>query len=214
MAIADLAVLGFFFLLRPGEHTAATKTSNTQPFSLLDLGFRVGALTNSAAAMDITTIPYATFVTLNFTRQKNGTENEVVGHARSGHSAICPVLAATRRALHLRQHHAPPQTPLCTVFTTTAPPISITSALLTANLRTAASALYHVTGFAPSDISAWALCAGGARALLCAKVDPDIIKLLGRWHSDQMLRYLHLQAYPNMHTFAQLMLQGGNFHQI
>ena len=48
-------------------------------------------------------------------------------------------------------------------------------------------------------------------ALLCARVDDNIIKLVGRWRSDQMLRYLHLQAYPQMHTFANLMVTGGDF---
>jgi hypothetical protein len=48
-------------------------------------------------------------------------------------------------------------------------------------------------------------------ALLCAQVDSDVIKLVGRWQSDQMLRYLHLQAYPKMKSFAKLMITGGRF---
>jgi len=48
-------------------------------------------------------------------------------------------------------------------------------------------------------------------ALLCANVDSDMIRLLGRWQSDVMLRYLHLQAEPVMRQFAQRMLQGGNY---
>jgi hypothetical protein len=48
-------------------------------------------------------------------------------------------------------------------------------------------------------------------ALLCAQVDSNVIKLVGRWCSDEMLQYLHLQAYPKMHTFARLMSHGGNF---
>ena len=160
------------------------------------------------------TIPFATFATLRFTRQKNGVENEVVGHAKSGHSSICPVLALTRRAIHLRLHNATPNTPLCTVYQETLPPLLITSSLLTTHLRRAATVLFPTLGFASSDISARALRAGGAMALLCAKVDPDIIKLIGRWQSDQMLRYLHLQAYPQMHTFSHLMLSGGNFRSL
>jgi hypothetical protein len=31
-------------------------------------------------------------------------------------------------------------------------------------------------------------------ALLCAHVDTEIIHLVGRWCSDEMLRYLHVQA--------------------
>jgi hypothetical protein len=48
-------------------------------------------------------------------------------------------------------------------------------------------------------------------ALLCARIDSDIIRLVGRWRSDEMFRYLHAQAYPLMHTFAQQMLNAGSF---
>jgi hypothetical protein len=48
-------------------------------------------------------------------------------------------------------------------------------------------------------------------ALLCAQVDTDVIRLLGRWRSDEMLRYLHIQAEPVMRDFARRMLVGGSF---
>jgi hypothetical protein len=48
-------------------------------------------------------------------------------------------------------------------------------------------------------------------ALLCANVDTDRIRLLGRWRSDEMLRYLHVQAEPLMRNFSSLMLTGGHF---
>jgi hypothetical protein len=48
-------------------------------------------------------------------------------------------------------------------------------------------------------------------ALLLAHVDTDIIRLIGRWRSDEMLRYLHLQAQPIMRNFASLMLHGGDY---
>jgi hypothetical protein len=83
--------------------------------------------------------------------------------------------------------------------------------MLTTSLRNVATTLFPITGFPPADISARALRAGGAMALLCAQVDENIIKLVGRWRSDQMLRYLHLQAYPQMHTFATRMVAGGRF---
>jgi hypothetical protein len=51
----------------------------------------------------------------------------------------------------------------------------------------------------------------GAMAIICAKVDTDVIQLLGRWCSDVMLRYLHIQAQPLMRNFANLMVQGGQF---
>ncbi len=48
-------------------------------------------------------------------------------------------------------------------------------------------------------------------ALLCVAVDPDIIHLLGRWCSDEMLHYLHVQALPVVVPLATQMLQHGNF---
>ena len=78
-------------------------------------------------------------------------------------------------------------------------------------LRLSATALYLTLGIDPKNISARSLRAGGAMALLCARVDTDIIRLVGRWRSDEMLRYLHLQAYPLMRTFARRMLAAGHF---
>ena len=39
----------------------------------------------------------------------------------------------------------------------------------------------------PDEVSAHSLRAGGAAALLCTNVDPNVIQLLGRWKSDAMI---------------------------
>ena len=52
---------------------------------------------------------------------------------------------------------------------------------------------------------------GGAMALLCVGMDSDRIRMLGRWQSDQMYRYLHVQAQPVMTGLAAAMLRGGSF---
>jgi hypothetical protein len=48
-------------------------------------------------------------------------------------------------------------------------------------------------------------------ALLCAQVNSNVIQLLGRWRSDKMLRYIHVQAEPVMRDFSSRMLQHGSF---
>lgn len=210
-ATAELAVIGFFFLLRPGEHTHGTPSSNSHPFRLCDVVFRIGSASFSAATGDLLSISRASFVALTFTTQKNGTENEVIGHGRSGHSATCPVLALIRRCTHLRLHSAPPTTPLCTVYLQPHIPTFIYPIHLTALLRRSATILLPSLGFNPSNVSARSLRAGGAMALLGAHVDAEIIKLVGRWRSDEMLRYLHPQCLPKMQSLAPLMANGGNF---
>ena len=49
-------------------------------------------------------------------------------------------------------------------------------------------------GFTEADISTHSLCTGGVMDLLMAWVDPYTIRLVGRWWSDTMLRYLHTTA--------------------
>jgi uncharacterized BrkB/YihY/UPF0761 family membrane protein len=48
--------------------------------------------------------------------------------------------------------------------------------------------------------------------LSCAHhVDTHIIQMVGRWRSDAMFRYVHLQAFSLMRSLAPLMLHGGSF---
>ena len=48
-------------------------------------------------------------------------------------------------------------------------------------------------------------------AAFLARVDPDVIRLIGRWRSDEMLRYLHVQAYSLMKDYSRLMLSSGDY---
>jgi len=56
------------------------------------------------------------------------------------------------------------------------------------------------------EVSVRSLHTSGAMALLCARVDTDIIRLLGRWHSDDTLRYLHVPSFPLVAPLASQML--------
>ena len=153
----------------------------------------------------------STSASLTFTTQKNGVRGEVVLHGRSGCVLCCPVAAIVRRTLCLRQHDATPSTPLATSWTH-GQKYFVTAGDITTALRLAVTLLGPDIGLVPADISARSLRAGGAMALLCAQVDTDIIRLLGRWQSDAMMRYLHLQALPAMNRFANLMTSGGNYN--
>ena len=47
-------------------------------------------------------------------------------------------------------------------------------------------------------------------ALFSCRVDALLIKLVGCWHSDAMLCYLHVQSSPIMSGLSKLMLASGN----
>ncbi len=207
-AAATCLVIGFYFLLRPGEYLGVPHRTQ---FRFGDVRLWIGS-----RALDHTTCPdadilAATFVTLTFNHQKNGVRNETVGHGRSGHASLCPVRALGNRLLSLRNHGATADTPLNAFRAPGATRWSfILPSDLTSRLRTAL-ALHPDPAFSPTDVSIRSTRAGGAMALLCAGVDSDRIRLLGRWRSDEMYRYLHVQAQPVMTGLAAAMLRGGSF---
>jgi hypothetical protein len=205
LATSDMAYIAFFYLLRPGEYCLAAESA---PFRICDVQLFIGAVRLDTLTCPLATFERATAAQLEFTTQKNMIRGEVLKHGRSGHSIACPVASVIRRLTHLRSHGAPSIAPLYQVHTATGC-ARITSSLITAAIRVAAASTSF--GFCPQDVNARALRAGGAMALLCANIDPNIIKMVGRWRSDAMFRYLHLSAFPLMRTLAPLMLQAGSF---
>jgi hypothetical protein len=78
-------------------------------------------------------------------------------------------------------------------------------------LRHAMRINIHRTGIEPLKISARSLRAGGAMALLHGKVDLSNIRIMGRWHSDAMMHYIHVQAQPILGNYAARMFSEGNY---
>ena len=210
-AITYMACLAFFFLLRPGEYTSSP--SDTTPFTSFDVQLFVGHLRLDLLTSTDADLCRATFATLEFTNQKNGVRGEVIGLGRSGSPFLCPVKIIATRVIHLRTHAAPPATPLSRYFSN-GRWHNTTPSDISAILRQAVRLLGPSLGFVPSDVSARSLRAAGAMALLCAGIDHDRIKLIGRWRSDEMLRYLHVQAAPVMRRYAQAMVTDGDFSLI
>ena len=98
-AVSQCLVFGFYFLLRPGEYLGIPNDTLDTLFRLKDLQFWIGARALDTMTCPIAGLQAATFATLTFTRQKNGLRNETIGHGRSGHAHLCPVLALIARAV-------------------------------------------------------------------------------------------------------------------
>ncbi len=86
----------------------------------------------------------------------------------------------------------------------------IRAADLTARIR-AALTLYSDPAYTVADVSIRSARAGRALTLFCAGVDGNRIHMIGRWRSDEMYRYLHVQARLAMNGLAAAMLRGGAF---
>ena len=211
-AAAATLILAFYFLLRPREYLGTPPTDGTSPqFRLRDVQLWIGSRALDTFQCPDADLLAATFVTLTFTEQKNGVRNETIGHGRSGHPDLCPVLVLAARVADLRRSGATATTTINAVRPhLTSPFRHILASDLTKRIR-AAILLHPDPAYTVADVSVRSTRAGGAMALLCAGVDSDRIRLIGRWRSDEMYRYLHVQAQPVMNGLAAAMLRGGSF---
>ena len=213
-ATCDMACIGFFYLCRPGEHT---KNKTNAPFRLCDVRLYWGTAYPDWQTTPIQELDNATTASLVFTTQKNGVKGEVITHGMTGDPRVCPVRALVRRLTYHRINQSPPITPLC-AFYERGRIRHVTSAALTKllrfGIRVVTLTLGAALGITPDDVDARSLRAGGATALLCARVDKDDIMLFGRWKSDAMLRYLHIAYNPAVHLFARQMLEHGDYRAI
>ena len=55
--------------------------------------------------------------------------------------------------------------------------------------------------FEAKNVSAQSLYAADAMDILWSGVDSYIIKLIGSWYIDEIIRYLHIQAEPSTSNF-------------
>ena len=199
-AMNRLMWMGFFFLLRPGEYLAK---SNGHPFKLKQVFLRVGEREFRGDIISTTLLDSSelTFGGLIFDKQKNGVPDEKIGLGTSeqGENPVA-ILAAIVK--HLRQSTLTTgNTPLFTYYDQWGVPRKITDRMMTKYLR--ACALSVEVDQLPS-ISA--LRCTGATALLEGDIPTGLIKLLGRWRSDEVFRYLHTQSEPLMQRLTDVLV--------
>ena len=210
-AVADICVIAFFYLCRPGEYVPLRMVTRSTPFRLCDVEFYNGIQLRPAHTAPLNDVTGNGFAQLTFTDQKNAVRGEKSGHGPTGDPLLCGVRALERRVLHLRRSKAPHTAALYTVYDGNYKTKNITTTHITAALRRAAAVVQCLTGIDPLDIQARSLRSGGATALLCARIDPKIIQMLGRWKGDSMIKYLHVHALSTQSDFATQMLQHGDF---
>ena len=196
-AMQRLLMLGVFFLLRPGEYLS--KGQQHEPFKLKQLFFRVGETEFRGDNIPLTllrnNLDSLTFAGLQFDMQKNGVPDEKIGLGRSKQRVgTDPVKILAAIALELRLHpKTTGDTPIYTYYDSYGLSRKITDRMMTSFLQ----ALSLVV---PTDQPATigALRCTGATILLEGGIPTDLIKLLGRWRSDEVFRYLHTQSEPMM----------------
>jgi hypothetical protein len=235
-ALKDMAVLGFFYLLRPGEYAASNSRAKDhdtlgKPFKLKHTAF---LLKNKKFKYGHDLLPRGKklcndwkpesmkMAMLEFNNQKSTARGDKLSHSYRG-GKLCPGTALYNRVYALvdhqgkaTRHPAGIDAPLHAYFVPAAGRSKarwddVTTAQLTEALRLAAKRCEHLTGIPPKSINARSLHTGGATALLCAGVSKDITKILGRWRSDAVDLYLCTSTYTLTAGYSDRMVAAGNY---
>ena len=140
-------------------------------------------------------------------------EEKISAMGTQGTPLLCLKEALCRCVMHLRQKYAPSDTLLDQFKSPRGHWLNVTPPKITAQLK-ATVKLFTGThlGFMHHDVSARSIRAAGAMAPLCSGVDHDTISSIGRWRSDEMVGYLHVQAEPIMRNCSKLMISHGNYN--
>jgi hypothetical protein len=131
-------------------------------------------------------------------------------HGLSGTGLCCPVRATARRIKYLRPKGAKYTVPIASIYVCNRR-TDMKANNITNTIRQAMIVNFQRTDISPNEVSTRSLRAGSAMALLCRKVDKNLIQMLGRWHSDAMIRYLHMQAQPIVQHIAAKMYNNGTY---
>jgi hypothetical protein len=216
-AAADLTIVAFYFLLRVGEYTKPTgrRTTRTTQFRLQVVTFwsqhHDGTLARLPFHAPTAVLLRATAVTLTLDNQKNSVRDSTLHHYKVP-GLLDPVAAVARRFVTARHaSNADPEALLCQYS-----PIGFVRAPAISNLLVAAAHRTNLKerGFTPTRIGSHSIRASGAMALYLNKVDPTLIKKLGRWRSDTWLTYVHTQVGELTKGLATTMSRPIVFHNV
>ena len=212
-AVANMICIAFFYCMRPGEYTGTT--TDDQAFALDDVAVYIGARRLNHATCSDLELQAATQTTYCFTEQKNQHDGDVIAHTTSGDQLCCPVKATIRQLMihrtERRKHNKPydGKVKLASYYNSKGVNVPVKPSMISDVLCQHATLLQHKTGVDPKEYTPRSLRAGGAMALLLGGCDDLVVKLVGRWHSDSMMEYLHQAALPIYKQLSSKMFANG-----
>ena len=203
IALTDLMVIAFYYLLRSGEYTKPKfvvvngkrrKASRTIQFRLQDVGFfnNTVAIDKSKATLD--ELMNATSVTLRIGNQKNGKMGQCIHHEALKNVTVGPTQALARRVHHILSNGGSGETLLCEFKLKSGDWDCIESSDIVHHVRVMARILgLDKQGIDTDLIGAHSLRAGGAMAMKLMGIADTIIMKHGRWSGLTFLMYIHNQ---------------------
>ena len=201
-AIADLAVIAFYYLLRVGEYTAAKtverngqtiRTTRTVQFTVGCIGFhKDGKVVERRSSLD--DLLECDQCTYKITNQKSGRMGQTISHETIRDHDHGPVKATARRVHHILSNGGDEDTIISAYMNDAGIWNTVSSAQMRSGVRNSVKELgLHKNGIDADLVGVHSLRAGGAMAMKLAGETDTTIKKYGRWSSNTWLDYIHNQ---------------------
>jgi hypothetical protein len=230
-AVADLATIAFYYLLRIGEYTVKgqrNESKQTRQFKLKDVTFfkrdkwgRLRQLPRTAPARHIMTADCAT---LKLDNQKNGWHGVCINHEWNGDDTFDAVRALGRRYLHIRDNSNNNWSTYLSAVFTDGTKIDVRDRDIRAAIKKAAAMLDYPAsrGIPIERIDTHSLRIGGANALSLAGYSDRQIQKMGRWRGETFKEYVREQlsnfsegmSKSMRKCFGFVNVEGGVFHDV
>lgn len=191
LAIQDLIVLAYFFMMRSCEYSETPKKEEkrTKMIELGDITFIV----NGREVLWNGNINNATEVLITFRNQKNGEKMETVSASKTGKD-LCPCLAAIRLVKRIRSYENVNEQTQINVFSLNGKLFVVKNTDILRKLKAVVKIMGEEDlGVKPKDIGLHSLRASYALILALMGAEDSKIMLLGRWKSDAFLKYIKRQ---------------------
>ena len=215
-AVADLAIIAFYFLLRVGEYTYHKKSDRrrTKQFRTNDIALWHNNTRLNPFLPEEELIRLCTSATLSISNQKNGKRSQVIHHETTNTDS-CPIRALIRRLKHIQQY-TNDNAIIGSYFSSKHVTVRTTLASdMNKAVKTAVEDLgLQRFGLHAIHVGSHSLRAGGAIAMHLAGGAHSIIKKMGRWSSDTFLMYIHEQIAALSSGVSKQMSQSFEFHNI
>lgn len=209
LAVADLAIIAFYYLLRVGEYTKPKfvtlngekrPATRTVQFRLCDVGlFQNDSIINfwlHKTKNSLKKLLQNTGAVLKITNQKNGRMGQTIYHEAIENTDRGPTQAIARRVHHIVSNGGTPDSLICQYKKDPSQKDwnYVTSQDMITGVRTAVKACgLDKKGINPNLVASHSLRAGGAMALKLAGVSDTIIMKHGRWSGLTFVMYIHNQ---------------------
>ena len=218
-AVVDLALIGFYYLLRVGEYTvkrSRNETKQTKQFKLEDCTFfkknEEGQLRQLARNAHDDKIMTADSATLKLDNSKNGWKGVCVNQGTNREEHNCAVRALGRRYISIRRQ-SPGVKTFLSAYWAEGKRCDVNDEDMRTNLKWAAVELNYPTkkGIPEELVDTHSLRIGGANALSLSGYSDREIQKMGRWRGQTFKDYVREQIASFSEGMAKNMKRKFNF---